>query len=56
MRDDEPEPPDCQSCRGTGEGMTDGTICPACGGWGVDLNAKLEDSCDELERDDFNVA
>jgi len=31
---DDYEPGICQACSGSGEGMTDGSVCQVCHGWG----------------------
>ena len=31
---DDSEPSICPACSGSGEGMTDGSVCQVCHGWG----------------------
>ena len=50
LESDDPE--SCATCSGSGEGMYDGTRCPACGGKGVIVERDYEDEIDRLEYEE----
>jgi RecJ-like exonuclease len=51
IESDEPESI-CSRCNGSGEGMYDGTTCPACGGSGIERDDIGSDDYYEEDSDD----